>query len=367
MEPTLARHCASGFDVEIVGGSFAGLACAHACAARGLRTLVWERKRDVGASVHTTGLWVPEAAEAWDPPLDASRRIHGVRLYGPSLRWIDLDAPGYAFLATDTPAVLRRLAARALDAGAELAVGRPFDGHRTAPMLVGADGPSSGVARAAGLGRNRRFLAGVEVELEGVADLPERLHVFLDPVLAPGYIGWVVPGVGITQVGLACREPVRPDLDAFLRRARSVLDLSAGRRVGVRGGRIPVGGTVRPFAGRDVVLVGDAAGVVSPLTAGGIHTALASGRAAGIAIASHLLDEGPPPGVALRGTYPSFTVKRWLRRGFDMQLPAAILDRAIDDPRFVALARQVFFHHRGPFSPEGRRDLRRPSLDRAAR
>ena len=46
----------------------------------------------------------------------------------------------------------------------------------------------------------------------------ERLHVFLDSQLAPGYIGWVVPGVGLTQVGLASRCRRRPNLDRSSRR-----------------------------------------------------------------------------------------------------------------------------------------------------
>ena len=81
---------------------------------------------------------------------------------------------------------------------------------------------------------NREFLSGVEAELEGVRRVEERLHVFLDSRLAPGYIGWVVPGVGITQVGLACRAPARPDLDRFIARISSVFDVSLARRVGIR-------------------------------------------------------------------------------------------------------------------------------------
>ena len=249
--------------VEIVGASFTGLACAQACAARGLRTVVWERKRDAGEAVRTTGLLVKEAADELDPPLELTRKIHGVRLYGPSLAWVDLEAPGYYFLATDTPELLRSLARRAEDAGADIRWGQAFSGERAAPMLVGADGPRSHVARSARLGINRRFLTGVEVELADVGGVEDRLHVFLDSRLAPGYIGWVVPGVGITQVGLASSRPGRPPLDAFLGRVSTLFDLTTARRVGSRGGLIPVGGRVRPFASRDVVLVGDAAGVVS--------------------------------------------------------------------------------------------------------
>jgi digeranylgeranylglycerophospholipid reductase len=346
-----------GADVEIVGAGFAGVACARTCASRGLRTLVWERKREPGHAIHTTGLLVKEAADEDEPPPEITRRIHGVRLYAPSLRWIDLDAPGYYFLATDTPALLRVMALRAEEAGAEIRCGARFPGMRSAPVLVGADGPRSSVARAAGLGTNRRFLAGVEAEFVGVRGVQERLHVFLDSQLMPGYIGWVVPGVGITQVGLACRADTSPDLGRFLRRVAGLFDFGSAHRVGTRGGLIPVGGTVRPFATRDVALVGDAAGVVSPLTAGGIHTALSSGRAAGGAIADRLLDGGPGLDRALRGVYPRFPWKGMLRRMLDVAPPNTVLELAFDAPGFGPFARTVFFHHRGLFSASAWRDL----------
>ena len=345
-------------DVEIAGASFAGLACARTCAARGLKTVVWERKRDPGQAVRTTGLLVKEAADEEDPPLEITRRIHGVRLYGPSLRWVDLDAPGYYFLATDTPALLLAMAERAERAGAEIRCGREFRAAaRSGRVLVGADGPRSRVARDMHLGVNRAFLSGIEAEFLDVRGVEERLHVFLDSRLAPGYIGWVVPGVGITQVGLACRAPARPDLERFMDRVRTVFDFSAAARVGTRGGLIPVGGTVRPFATRDVALVGDAAGLVSPLTGGGIHTALRSGRAAGIVIAGHLLDGGPALDRALQGTYPRFTLKRPMRAAMDLAPQNALIDLALDSPRFRALARTIFFHHREPFSPAAWREV----------
>ena len=344
-------------DVEIAGAGFAGLTAARVCAARGLRTVVWERKRDPGDAVHTTGLLVKEAADAVDLPPASTRRIHGIRLYGPSLRWIDLDAPGYFFLATDTAALLRTFARRAEEAGADLRCGRAFPGQRSGQILVGADGPRSRVARHARLGINREFLAGVEAEFEEVGDVEERLHVFLDSHLAPGYIGWVVPGVGITQVGIASRLPARPNLPEFLQRVAGIFDFSRARHVGRRGGLIPVGGPVRPFASREVVLVGDAAGLVSPLTGGGIHTALTSGHSAGIAIANRLLDGGPSVDRALLGTYPRFAGKRLLRAGLDLRPPNELLDRAVGSVLFRSLAQTVFFHHRGLLSLAAWRDL----------
>ncbi len=346
-------------DVVVVGGSFAGLACARAAAAAGLSVVVLEKKRDVGASPRTTGILVGEVQDAWRFPDTLLRPIRGVRLYSPSLQYVDLDRPGYAFHATDTPAALRWLAGEAEEAGAEVRTGQAWDGSPLpCRLLVGADGPRSRVARRHGLGVNREFLVGVEAEYEGVRGVDEdRLHCFLDSELAPGYLGWVVPGLGITQVGLACRAPRTPRLDGFVRRLSRLFDFSRARIVGRRGGLIPIGGAVRPFAAPGVLLIGDAAGLVSPLTAGGIAYALRSGDLAGEAIAAHLLEHGPEPAEVLSAALPRFRWKRLLRLAIDLRPPNRLLDALFATPPFLALARTVFFHHRGLFSRAAWADL----------
>src|SRR5688572_21750830 len=337
------------FDLIVVGGSFAGLSCASAAAARGLRAAVLERKRDPGDSPRTTGILVKEVAERWDVPLGITRKIHGIRLYSPRLRHVDLDRPGYFFLATDTPALLRWLAKRARESGAEVLAGLEFTGATRSsdrilledhgietPWLVGADGCHSRVAKAFGLGRNIEMLVGVEAEYESVRGVDEdRLHCFIDPVLAPGYLAWVVSGCGVTQVGLAARSPSVPRLEPFLERIASLFDFGSARLVGSRGGPIPVGGLVRPFASPGVLLTGDAAGLVSPLTAGGIHTALEHGRRVGQVIAEFLLDGGASPAVILDREYPRFRWKRWLRRGIDL-CPGTLIERLLFTGPFLS-------------------------------
>jgi phytoene dehydrogenase-like protein len=104
-------------DCTVVGASFGGLACANALAHAGLAVTVLEKRADVGEKLHTTGILVREAVDEIQlleglPP-GLVRRVDGVRLYAPNLRSVDLDAPGYYFLATDTPGVMRWLAAKA--------------------------------------------------------------------------------------------------------------------------------------------------------------------------------------------------------------------------------------------------------------
>jgi digeranylgeranylglycerophospholipid reductase len=117
-------------DLVIVGASFAGLICARSAALRGLKVVVIESKSDPGARIHTTGILVKEAAEEIDTPAKFSRVIHGVRLYSPSLKSIDLRAPGYYFLATDTAGLVRWLADEARHAGAEIICDRKVETAR---------------------------------------------------------------------------------------------------------------------------------------------------------------------------------------------------------------------------------------------
>ena len=170
-------------DCTVVGASFAGLACASELARAGANVTMLERKADVGAKLHTTGIIVKDAIDQValleGLPGALVRRIDGVRLYAPNLRHVDLAAPGYYFLATDTPELMRWLAGRAEDAGVRIdyrasfaSCDRRADGfdlgeHGTTRYLVGADGPNSRVAKVLGLGQNTRFLFGVESRICG--------------------------------------------------------------------------------------------------------------------------------------------------------------------------------------------------------
>lgn len=364
-------------DLLVVGASFAGLSAARSAATLGLDTVVVDRKPEPGATPHTTGILVQEAAQAIDIPRRFTRRIPGVRLYSPSLRYVDLDTPDYAFWATDMPGMMRWLADRTAATGTDLRFGRRVTGllrsadrvaavgaNTSARFLLGADGARSQVARLAGLGTNSEMLIGVEAEFAGVDGVDgDRLHVFLDSDLAPGYIAWVVPGVGVTQVGLACLSGRRPDLPAFVRRIESVFDFSRATVESHRAGPIPVGGPVRRFATDRIMLIGDAAGHVSPLTAGGIHSALEIGRLAGHAVAEHLIDGGPHPSVVVGRRAPSNPVKRVLRRVMSLAPPNRLIDSVAFSRPALAFARLVFFHHRGLLSAEGWRALTEPAVE----
>jgi digeranylgeranylglycerophospholipid reductase len=356
-------------------------------ARRGLRVQVLERKQDPGEKLHTTGIIVKEVVDQivlFDHmPPELVRTVPGIRLYAPNLRHVDLDAPGYYFLATDTPNVIRWLAAQAQEAGVDLVCGSAFDGATKirggyqlggaaanglgeTRYLIGADGPNSQVAKSLGLGQNRQFLFGMEYEFAGLT-LPaaDRLHCFLDRRLAPGYIGWMVPGVGVTQIGLARRMTRDPDamkraMEKFLDKIASVVDVRDHEPASIRAGTIPCGGVVRPVATERALLVGDAAGMVSPVTAGGIHTALKHGLAAGHAVAEFLEGKCEDPQKWFAATYPKFRTKRLLRFLFDHFQSDFLFNLMLNSRPMRMAASQVYFHRRSVMTPAA------PSAPRAA-
>ncbi|HEY7609234.1 MAG TPA: FAD-dependent oxidoreductase [Alphaproteobacteria bacterium] len=374
---------AERFDLAIAGAGFAGLAAARRAAERGLKVVVLERKAEPGRPLHTTGILVKEAfdlltAQFGAIPRALWRAVPGIRLYSPSLKRTDLFSPGYEFYATDTPALLRWLAGEAERAGAAIRYSSPLQAGDQAGeavrlgvgaaaieagWLLGADGAKSAVAELFELGRNRRFLVGLEAEFAGVAGVDDRLlHTFLDRRLAPGYIGWVVPGCGVTQVGIAAKRADRPEFEAFLARMKALFDFAGAEIVARRSGAIPVGGVVRPVAKGRVILVGDAAGMVSPLSAGGIFTALDFGARAADAVADRLAGKAPDPALALPRQYPKFRVKRWLRRTLDLGPPNWLVNVMLGTAPMQALARLVYFHSKGLGSKAAWKDLaRRPN------
>jgi flavin-dependent dehydrogenase len=360
-------------DVVVVGAGFAGLACARRAALAGLRVVLLEKKLAAGARLHTTGMIVKDAVDsiAWlrDVPQQLVRPIEGVKLYAPNLSHMALRAPGYYFWATDAVGFLDWMAELARSAGADLRFGALFtEARRTAegepwqiPLesgevlqaryIVGADGPHSRVAKALGLSQNRHFLFGVEHEYARAELEPNYLHCFLDAKLAPGYIGWAFAGVAATQVGLARRvtpgqRQGRLDLDAFLHKTADHVRPD-GSPMSIRAGMIPCGGLLPQVGCPGALLIGDAAGLVSPATAGGIHAALRYGEDAAEALAAYLQGRAHDPAGWLPRRYPSFRAKRALRRFFEYTQSDWMYNRLLGTPPMRRVAEWVYFHAKG--------------------
>jgi flavin-dependent dehydrogenase len=336
-------------DVLVVGAGLAGLHTATLLARQGHDVLLVERRAALAGAIRTTGIFVRKTLDDFPLPPDClGPAIRRVVLYPPNLRRpVDLVSSRDEYRVGDMAPLYEASAASAAEAGVRIALSTRYagrhgdtfhlagrDGPTTvrARFVVGADGARSRVARDLGLDRNHHLLVGAEevFELPG-SDEPPTFHCVLDPSLAPGYLAWVVNDGQHAHVGVAgyadrYPEGLRRAVERFSASAPGLAGVERPEAVERRGGLIPVGGLLRRISCPDGLLVGDAAGAVSPLTAGGLDPCLRQSE-----LAAEVLDDalraGKPDamsdydGAALR---PHFRGRLMLRRGLaHVRTPAA--------------------------------------------
>ena len=282
-------------DVLVVGAGLAGLHTARLLALQGLDVLVVDRRSTLATGIRTTGIFVRRTLEDFElPERHLGPAVRRVMLYPPSLRApVELLSSRDEFRVADMPGIYAHALSRARLAGARVCLGTPYPMENlTARFTIGADGARSTVARRLGLDVNRDLIVGVE-EVYPVAgsSRPPTFHCVLDPRLAPGYLAWVVDDGQHAHVGLAGRpDRLAAPLPRLLRAFADGfpgLPAPAGP-VHRRGGPIPVGGVLRRLVCPDGLLVGDAAGAVSPLTAGGLDPCLRMSELAAAVIVEYL-------------------------------------------------------------------------------
>ncbi|WP_314176728.1 NAD(P)/FAD-dependent oxidoreductase [Streptomyces winkii] len=344
-----AAAAADSADVLVVGAGLAGLNTATLLARQGHDVLLAERRTSLAAAIRTTGIFVRKTLDDFPlPPGCLGPPIRRVVLYPPDLRRpVSLTSSRDEYRVGDMAPLYEASADAAADAGVRISLSTRYTGRQggtfqlagregpvavRARFVVGADGARSRVARDLALDRNRHLIVGAEevFELPG-SDEPPTFHCVLDPSLAPGYLAWVVNDGQHAHVGVAGYADRYPD---GLRRAAERFSASAPGLTGIerpekverRAGPIPVGGLLRRISCAEGLLVGDAAGAVSPLTAGGLDPCLRQSE-----LAARVLDDalrtGRPDamtgydGAALR---TQFRGRLMLRRGLaQVRTPAA--------------------------------------------
>ncbi|MGW5051890.1 FAD-dependent monooxygenase [Actinokineospora sp. NPDC004072] len=286
-------------DVLVVGAGLAGLRTARLLAARGLAVVVCERRGRLDAGIRTTGIFVRRTlADYALPDRHLGPPVRRVVLHPPSLRApVELVSPREEYRVGDMAGIYAHALAEATAAGAQVRLGTAYPvAGLAARFTIGADGARSTVARRIGLDVNRRLIVGVEEVYPVAGGGQPTFHCVVDPRLAPGYLAWVVDDGEHAHIGLAGRpDRLAAPLPELLRRFRDrfpAIPEPAGP-VRRRGGPIPVGGVLPRIACPDGLLVGDAAGAVSPLTAGGLDPCLRMADLAATVTADYLTTGDP--------------------------------------------------------------------------
>ena len=290
------------FDVLVVGAGPAGSATAIHLARAGASVLLADKARfprDKPCGGGLTGRALRHVPCAVDPVVEhvVDRMVVRVR-YGTKFarrsteRLIDM---------TQRKRLDLHLAEQAAGAGAEfrdgVAVERVgIDGEGVqarvggtsihASFLVGADGANGIVAKAAGLGDG--VVRGVALEgnvpWSALEREPYDRTAWVELGVVPGGYGWVFPKGDHANLGVGGWMTEGPKLRDHLDRLARIHGVDPSSLEGVRGHRLPMRKLGAPAARGRVLLVGDAAGLVDPLSGDGMYEAFVSARLAATAV-----------------------------------------------------------------------------------
>ena len=362
------------YDVTIIGAGLAGLQCARLLAEQGFKVALVDRKSTLDQKVHTTGIFVRKTLVDFDLPNDClGPPIKHVSLYSPARRALELVSRHDEFRIGRMGQLYQHCLNQCLVAGVhwmpetsylgyshdngKLTVNVSTGSSITTRYLIAADGARSRVARDLKLDLNHEWIVGAEVVFHGAAiDGPPRLLCFLDPQLAPGYIAWIAHDGEETHLGVGGHpERFNPAsaLIEFQASVADIVDLRNAKQIERRGGYIPVGGVLRSIANTDGLLIGDAAGAVSPLTAGGLDPCMRLSAFAAKIAGDYLSSGNQEVLKAYSGELfrSRFTSRLWARRIASTLRQRHLLELScgfIRLPLVNRLARHVFFG-RGSF------------------
>jgi len=312
MSSSLPAPTAHTYDVIVVGGGPSGATAAHELAQRGLSVLLLDR---AGRVKPCGGAIPPRLIADFDIPAHLLvARIRCARMVSPADQRVDIPIEGGFVGMVDREQFDEWLRERAAMAGAMRVDGsfehlerdadglsvvrwRPEGGpegvghaQARARCVIGADGARSLVAEQA-LGRFDRsnlVFAYHEIVRRPATPPPgyddQRCDVVYRGSLSPDFYAWMFPhgetlsiGTGSANKGFSLRHAV-----AAYRREIGLGDAVTVRR---EGAPIPLKPLPRWDNGRDVLVVGDAAGVVAPSSGEGIYYAMACGRMAAEGVA----------------------------------------------------------------------------------
>ena len=311
-------------DVLVIGAGPAGSTAARFAAKGGAKVILMDKKSEIGSpkrcaegvSKKTFDILELEADPHW-----ITQEIEGIRLIAPDGTdvWltndvVELPEAGYIL---ERKVFDKHLAMEAGRAGAEIRIKsqakglkKEEDGSYTvtcecmgevydinAKILIGADGPESHVAKWAGLKaitKPKHMESGIQFEMCNAKMERNDVLEFYFGSVAPGGYFWLFPkGDDIVNAGLAI-IPEMAEKSAYeylVDAVNNCYALKDAQPVELNVGGDPVGGLVKEMFNDNILLCGDAASQVNPLTGGGITSGITGGKLAG-QVAAEAIEAG---------------------------------------------------------------------------
>ncbi len=304
---------AETFDVVVVGGGPSGATAAHDLVRQGHSVLLLDR---AGRIKPCGGAVPPRLIKDFEIPDHLIvAKVTSARIISPKNQQVDMpiDTGGYVGMV-DRDVFDEWLRERAADAGAERRTGtfekltrdasgvsvvsyRPKGAAEAvveqvrARCVIGADGALSQVGKQAIPGSERTpFVfayheiirspsktAAAKPSKNGSAFDAARCDVFYQGTLSPDFYAWIFPHGDTTSIGTGSAHKGF-SLRSAVGSLREMTGLDSNETIRREGAPIPLRPLKRWDNGRDVILAGDAAGVVAPASGEGIYYAMYGGR-----------------------------------------------------------------------------------------
>jgi geranylgeranyl reductase family protein len=282
------------YDLIVVGGGPAGSSAALAASKEGIEVLVLERKKIPGSPVQCAG-FIPQMLEL-KLRLDKqiiNQQIFTTRIFMSGKEVVETSTPGYIINRQLFDELLLKRARKSnsfIELSAKvvsikdhlvkvLKDGQIFEYE--ADMIIGADGPCSIVGREIGV-KNEEFVVALQWELP--INPASSLEIYFDKKFIGGY-GWLFPrgetaniGIGIKLLPSVNLKLIFLEFVKYLYRKGKILSMKPLRKTA---GLISVGGPLETVPRKYIMLAGDAAGQIHPITGAGIANAVICGEIAG--------------------------------------------------------------------------------------
>lgn len=301
-------------DAIVIGGGPAGLLAANEIAKRGFSVQVFEEHEKVGKPDHCAGLLSTSGLKRLGirlPKDIIQNTVMGARIYSPAGHSITVKRGRREANVIDRKKFDAWLASRAIDSGAVVTTqakvkefvrtqskihGVHVDTERNeeykARTFVIAEGSRCRLSGSVGLPvvqRASKYPA-FQYEVSGV-DIDENIvEMFYGKQVAPGFFAWIIPlGEKRARIGMASRNKSKIRLDALMRNHTIISERMKGAKIDRSlGGIVLVGMPISKMTMKNVVAVGDTAGIVKATTGGGVILGGMTARVAGKIVADSL-------------------------------------------------------------------------------